>query len=77
MLNIYPRRTEVPFGLLKGRPVFDDPVLREELRQRLNDAPGIDIPAAKIDLWPSFPVTLLADEAVWDVLIATLDWFAA
>jgi hypothetical protein len=57
--------------------VFDDPGLREELRQRLNDAPGIDIPASKLDLWPGFPIALLADEAVWDVVIATLDWFAA
>jgi len=55
MLNLYTRTVEVPFGLLKGRPVFDDPGLREELRQRLNDAPGIELPASKLDLWPSFP----------------------
>lgn len=30
---------QVPFGLLKGRPVFDDPGLRDELWQRLNDNP--------------------------------------
>ncbi|GGU11409.1 GmrSD restriction endonuclease domain-containing protein [Actinomadura citrea] len=77
MLNLYTRTVEVPFGLLKGRPVFDDPGLREELRQRLNDAPGIDLPASKLDLWPSFPIAQLADEATWDVVIATLDWFKA
>jgi alkylated DNA nucleotide flippase Atl1 len=76
MLNIYTRTVEVPFSLLKGRSPFDDPAVREELRQRVNDAPGVDIPPSKLELYPSFPVTLLADDAVWDVITATLDWFA-
>lgn len=75
MINVYPGVVEVPFATLKSRPPFDDPAVRDELRQRLNDAPGIDLPASKVDLYPSFPVTLLANEAVWDVVIATLDWF--
>jgi hypothetical protein len=70
------RTLEVPFGVLKSRSPFDDPAAREELRQRLNDAPGIDIPPSKLELYPSFPVTLLTDYAVWDVITATLDWFA-
>ncbi|GLY74092.1 DUF262 domain-containing protein [Actinoallomurus iriomotensis] len=76
MLNIYADVAEVPFAFLKGRPPFDDPALREELRRRLNTAPGVDLPASKLELYPSFPVTLLANEAVWDVVIAALDWFA-
>jgi uncharacterized protein with ParB-like and HNH nuclease domain/alkylated DNA nucleotide flippase Atl1 len=76
MLNIYARTLEVPFGVLKSRPPFDDPAVREELRQRLNDAPGVDIPPSKLELYPSFPNTLVADTAVWDVVAATLDWFA-
>jgi alkylated DNA nucleotide flippase Atl1 len=76
MLNIYADVAEVPFAFLKARPPFDDPALREELRRRLNTAPGVDLPASKLELYPSFPVTLLADDAVWDVVTATLDWFA-
>jgi hypothetical protein len=76
MINIYTRTVEVPFSLLKGRFPFDDPAVREELRRRLNDAPGVDIPPSKLGLYPSFPVTLLADDAVWDVIVGTLDWFA-
>jgi hypothetical protein len=58
------------------RPPFDDPQLREELRRRLNDAPGLAIPAAKIDLYPNFPITMFTDTATWDVVVAALDWFA-
>jgi uncharacterized protein with ParB-like and HNH nuclease domain/alkylated DNA nucleotide flippase Atl1 len=76
MLNIYASTLEVPFALLKSRPPFDDPALRYELRQRLNDAPGVDIAPSKLELYPSIPVTALANDAVWDVVVATLDWFA-
>lgn len=76
MINLYPTFVEIPFQVLTKRSPFDDPHLREELRQRLNDAPGLAIPAAKIDLYPNFPVTLLTDVATWDVVVGALDWFA-
>jgi hypothetical protein len=75
MLNIYPQAGEIPFQVLKNRPPFDDATVREELRQRINDAPGVDIPETKLDLYPSFPLTVLADPAAWDVVAGTLDWF--
>jgi uncharacterized protein with ParB-like and HNH nuclease domain/alkylated DNA nucleotide flippase Atl1 len=76
MINLYPTDVEITFQVLMKRPPFDDPQLREELRQRLNDAPGLAIPAAKIDLYPNFPMTMLTDTATWDVVVAALDWFA-
>jgi alkylated DNA nucleotide flippase Atl1 len=75
MLNIYPEVTEVPFRSLKRRTPFDDPQMRGELRRRLNQAPQIEIPEAKLDLFPSFPNSLLTDPAVLDVVISTLHWF--
>ncbi|MEO3810825.1 DUF262 domain-containing protein [Sphaerisporangium sp. B11E5] len=75
-VRFYTRTVEVPFATLKRRPPFVDPLLRDELRRRLNEAPGIDLPAAKLELYPSFPIDLMADEAVWDVVIAVLDWCA-
>lgn len=80
--QLYPFRfhaktVEVPFGTLKKRAPFNDPALRDELRQLVNTAPGVDIPAAKLELYPSFKTTLLVQDAVWDVLVACLDWFAA
>lgn len=76
-IRFYAKTVEVPFGTLKKRVPFTDPELREELRRRLNEAPGVDIPAAKLELFPSFPVTLMADDAVWDVVVAALEWCAA
>ncbi|GAA2879192.1 DUF262 domain-containing protein [Streptosporangium fragile] len=75
--RFYSDSVEVPFGTLKRRAPFKDPALREELRQWINTAPGVDIPAAKLELYPSFKATLLANEAVWDVMIGCLDWFVA
>lgn len=76
MVRFYSNSVEVPFGTLKKRSPFGDLVLRDELRKRLNDAPGVEIPAAKLELYPSFKATLLATDAVWDVLVGTLDWFS-
>ncbi|WP_326824961.1 GmrSD restriction endonuclease domain-containing protein [Streptosporangium sp. NBC_01756] len=75
--RFYADSVSVPFGTLKKREPFKDPALREELRQLLNASPGVDIPAAKLELYPSFKATLLANEAVWDVVVGCLDWFAA
>ncbi|GIH96785.1 DUF262 domain-containing protein [Planobispora siamensis] len=77
VIRFYAKTVEIPFGTLRKRPPFDDPGLREELRQRLNDAPGVDIPVSKLELYPSFKTTQLANPAVFDVVIALLDWFAA
>ncbi|MFF4414911.1 DUF262 domain-containing protein [Streptosporangium sp. NPDC001559] len=75
--RFYAKTVEVPFGVLKKRTPFNDPTLRDELRLLINTAPGVDIPAAKLELFPSFKVTLLVQEAVWDVLVSCLDWFSA
>ncbi|MER5626409.1 DUF262 domain-containing protein [Streptosporangium sp. NPDC002544] len=75
-IRFYTKVVEVPFGTLKKRPPFDALVLRDELRQRLNGAPGLDIPVAKLELYPSFKITQLVNESVYDVVVAALDWFA-
>lgn len=76
MLNIYPTSVEIAFQPLTRRQPFNDPALRDELRRMLNEAPGIDIPASKLELYPNFPTTALGDPASWDIVIAALDWFA-
>ncbi|MFC6881464.1 MULTISPECIES: GmrSD restriction endonuclease domain-containing protein [Actinomadura] len=75
LLHLYPEVTEIPFTSLKLRAPFDDPEKREELRSRLNDAPGVEIPESKLDLRPNFPNSLLTDDGALDILISTLDWF--
>jgi alkylated DNA nucleotide flippase Atl1 len=75
-LSIYPGSTvEVVFQYLKTRPPFDDPALRGELRNRLNSADEIEIPLAKLELRPSFPIDALADGGTWSVVEETLRWF--
>ena len=73
---IYPSgKFEVVFQHLSVRPPFDDVTLREELRQRLNQLPGVDIAAAKIALRPGFPLAVLADTDAREALLDHLRWF--
>ncbi|MBM0236528.1 DUF262 domain-containing protein [Micromonospora sp. ATA32] len=73
---IYPSgKVEVVFQHLSVRTPFDDVTLREELRQRLNQLPGVDIAAAKIALRPGFPLTVLADADAREALLDHLRWF--
>jgi alkylated DNA nucleotide flippase Atl1 len=75
-VTFYPLRScEVVFQHLAIRPPFDDIQMREELRQRLNKIPGVDLPASKIELRPSFPLTLLADPAARETFTDALSWF--
>jgi alkylated DNA nucleotide flippase Atl1 len=75
-VTLYPLQScEVVFQHLATRPPFDDIQMREELRQRLNKIPGVDLPASKIALRPSFPLSLLADPGARETFIDTLNWF--
>lgn len=72
---IYPvsGTVEVVFQYLKTRSPFDDVEQRRELLQRLNKIDGIELPEAKLDLRPSFPVQVFAEHG--DAICEVLDWF--
>ena len=73
---IYPSgKFEIVFQHLSIRTPFDDITLREELRQRLNELPGVEIAAAKLALRPGFPLTVLTDPKACTMLIEHLRWF--
>ena len=74
-IRIYPKKAEIPFDILMRRRPFDDMTVREGLRERFNAAPGVDIPSTLLERRPSFRVTALATESVWDVVAGCLDWF--
>jgi hypothetical protein len=75
---IYPSGTfEVHFKPMSARPPFDDVALRDEFRQRLNQAPGVDIPQVKLALYPSFRLSVLADSRAYSAVLDALRWFAA
>ena len=60
---------------MQCRPPFDDVARREELRQRLNAVPGVDLPAVKLAMLPGFEVALLVDEQSQERLLEALAWF--
>jgi alkylated DNA nucleotide flippase Atl1 len=75
---VYPSgRCEVVFQYLRTRAPFDDTAAREELRQRLNKVPGIELAEAKLELRPSFALDLLKSPSALDALIEQLGWFYA
>ena len=76
--TIYPSgRVEVVFQHMASRPPFDDVEIRHQFRRRLELIPGVDLPASKIELRPSFPLSLLRNEDARGRVIAALAWFLA
>jgi gamma-glutamylcysteine synthetase len=60
---------------LNGKPPFGDDKKLEELLRRLNEIPGVDIPAHRINGIPTFPLSLLKDEAALDQFLEVFNWF--
>lgn len=74
---IYPAggTVEVVFQYLSIRPPFDDTGVREELRRQINRIPGVDLPASKLELRPSFPLECLVGEEASRAVSQVHDWF--
>jgi hypothetical protein len=67
-------RLEVQFQWMKERPPFNSEAKRQELRERLNQIPGVDIAADAITRRPSIPHATLQEEAALTQLLRILDW---
>ena len=75
-VTIYPGgKCEVVFQHMTNRKPFDDPGLREELRQRLSKVPGVVLPEAKLELRPGFELSVLSDPTAREVFLEHLTWF--
>jgi hypothetical protein len=68
-------RLEILFQWMKERPPFDSEAKRQELRERLNRVPGVQIPADAITLRPRTLLSQLRDKAVLAQFLEVLDWF--
>ncbi|HZY66876.1 MAG TPA: hypothetical protein VFE21_13485 [Rubrobacteraceae bacterium] len=66
-------KVAVNFQFLKGP--FGNERKRRELLQRLNKISGVDISADRINGQPSFPLSVLKDEAALKQFLEVLDWF--
>lgn len=53
----------LPFGRLAKRPPFDAESLRLELRDRVLQLPGVDIPEEKLSRSSDFKISVLVDES--------------
>lgn len=60
---------------MRGKPPFDDEEKRKELRHRLNEVPDVDLPADRMNRYPTFPLSALKDEPTIKQFLETLDWF--
>jgi hypothetical protein len=56
-------------------PPFDNLTLRDQFRDRLNAVTGIEIARAKLELRPSFPMTVLLDPEAYRGVVEALQWF--
>lgn len=65
----------IGFSYMKTKPVFEEEDAREQLRARLNEIDGIDIPLARIGGEPYVGLPLLADPERLRQFLAVLDWF--
>ncbi len=74
--TLYPSGAcEVVFQHLLLRPPFDDERLREEFRQLCNQAPGVNLPRAKLQLRPSYPLSALTGATARERVFDALEWF--
>jgi len=67
-------RIEVLFQYMKTNVPFSSVELREELRRRLNEVPGIDIPDSSLDRRPRIDAKDLASEETVAKFTSVLDW---
>ena len=56
-------------------PPFNDQAHRDELRHRLNEIPGVNIPVDRLSKRPSIPLQSLRDETALRQFLAAFDWY--
>lgn len=69
------RRLEIQFQYMLDKPPFNDEAKRQELRDRLNQIPGVNIPLNAITLRPRILLSVLTDKNALDKFLAVLDWW--
>ncbi len=67
-------RVEIQFQHIAKRRPFDDPALREQLRERLIAIDGVQIEPALLDKRPSIPLDALQSEQALATFTDAIDW---
>jgi hypothetical protein len=68
---------ELKFGDLKARPITDDSSLRAALLDRLNEIPGVSLPADAADRYPSVHLAVFMDDDAIAAFKGTWEWAIA
>lgn len=68
-------RIEIYFQHYLPKKPFDDESKREELREKLNEIDGLDIPREAMTKRPSFDITLLDNEQKLTQFFDAFEWF--
>lgn len=68
-------KLEFQFERMRYRPVFQDQEKRLQLLRRLNEEVGLGIPEQKVDVRPSVPLTLFANQEKLRALLRVFDWY--
>lgn len=66
---------EIPFQYMLKRSPFDSTKKREELRKRLNEIDGLDIPADSLSRRPSIMLNSLTIKESYQKFVAVYEWF--
>ena len=69
---VYPPANAGSSSSICERPPLTILEPREELRRRLNQVPGVDLPASKIELRPGFDLDVIAEASGRERLLAQL-----
>jgi hypothetical protein len=73
--NVYTSGTvELSFQAVRARPPFDDLALREQLRSRFAEIPGVTLGPVEDLARPNFPLDLLATEEAFERFTSTVEW---
>jgi hypothetical protein len=67
-------RVEIQFQSMLRRAPFDAPERREQLQQKLNTIPGVEIPDGGLNRRPSIPLEALTNENALEGFLAAMDW---
>jgi hypothetical protein len=62
------------FGPLASAPPFDREEQRRELKRRLEEIPGIEIPEERLEKYPSLELASLVDDQSYRSFVAVIEW---
>lgn len=65
----------IRFSEMSRQPPFDDESKREQLRERLNRIPGVDVPPDRLASRPEITFAQLSDDTAMSKFLEAMDWY--